>query len=488
MSDYNPINSLINNLEIEHVYFCAGARNSSLLNNFKGIQIHLCLDERSASFSALGHAKLSNKPVIICTTSGTAVAECFSAMIEAYYSNIKLIMISADRPKRLHGTHAAQTINQIGIFNHYARSQFSCDINSFEKEEIHLLDRIKNKSEQSYPVHINIELDHLANNYLTSELHEKKVNPVLLSQGDLLDTIQTAKYPLALFTESSENHEMAFDELNRLYFPIHLEVTAGLENKTVNNPILFEKDLLSLYENHKLDLILKFGKTPISKLWRVLDCEQGKTKIVSIGTEAIGLPYGEKYSGGFDWKQLDSYLPDLSLSEMNEKRKHVLFNLLEKYSLSEAAVFHKIKNEIPSNDIVYIGNSMPIRYWQMMCLTRRETYAARGANGIDGQISQAMGMANGTDKNIHCVIGDLTFLYDFSVLAFEIPNNLTIHVINNSGGRIFERVDVSAKMIIEHEVEIKKLIQGFKSKHKVFEYFPDLNQTRFFWKEWDHGQ
>ncbi len=98
-------------MALAKIFFCTGARNHDLLKVFHNQSLKFEYDERMASFMALGLSKISDKPVGICTTSGTAVAQCLGAMLEAYYSELPLVLITGDRPKKLHGTGSPQTIS-----------------------------------------------------------------------------------------------------------------------------------------------------------------------------------------------------------------------------------------------------------------------------------------------------------------------------------------------------------------------------------------
>lgn len=121
---------------------CAGSRNSPLLAVLAQAEARLFsfVDERSAAFFALGRVKLQGRPAAVVTTSGTAVAELLPAVIEAHYSSLPLVLITADRPGRFHGSGAPQAIEQAGIFGPYAATS------------IESWDRTK-------PLHINIEFD-----------------------------------------------------------------------------------------------------------------------------------------------------------------------------------------------------------------------------------------------------------------------------------------------------------------------------------------
>jgi 2-succinyl-5-enolpyruvyl-6-hydroxy-3-cyclohexene-1-carboxylate synthase len=121
---------------------CAGSRNAPLLAALgdSGARLFSFVDERSATFFALGRSKQHGNPVAIVTTSGTAVAEMLPGAIEAYYSGVPLILISADRPARFRGTGAPQSIEQLGIFGVYAETS----LESWSR---------------SRPLHLNIEFD-----------------------------------------------------------------------------------------------------------------------------------------------------------------------------------------------------------------------------------------------------------------------------------------------------------------------------------------
>ena len=129
---------------------------------------------------------------------------------------------------------------------------------------------------------------------------------------------------------------------------------------------------------------------------------------------------------------------------------------------------------------------MPIRYWEMIWAGDVVTYASRGVNGIDGQVSTAVGIARACSSKVHCLIGDITFLYDFNIMVEKLPANLEIWVIDNKGGRIFERVNVSDKMILSEYLPLNELIPGGEFGHnKINIIAPSLSETRNFWEQWN---
>lgn len=447
---------VLKSLDPYMIFFCSGARNASLLEACQKYPIEFMVDERMAAFRALGVAKKTKKPVVICTTSGTAVAECLPAIIEAYYSGEQIIVVSADRPERLHGTNAPQTIIQGEVLKPFCRFLYHGKL-----DDIEILNF-------DYPMHLNIFIDHREKTY-TGSVKDIGVE-------DFKALVHNAKFPIALFTESNENFDVELRALNELNFPIYREASYQGENIEIFNEIKYEKELLQDLDDNKIDLVLKFGKTPFSKLWRVLDDPEKKVQIVSYKNKMIGLPYGVV---------LNEDLPSLEKRELNYESQTCLNSLLEEFPESEFGIFQQISHYIKSDDLVYVGNSMPIRYWQMLRRFDVKTYCSRGANGIDGQLSTALGLAYNTDEKVHCILGDLTFLYDLSSLYYEWPQNFQLYVVNNSGGRIFERVKVPKELVLEHTNKFSELFRFFDKEQQALEFIPNQDQTRNFWQAWD---
>jgi len=103
---------------------------------------------------------------------------------------------------------------------------------------------------------------------------------------------------------------------------------------------------------------------------------------------------------------------------------------------------------LPEDSVVYLGNSSVIRDFETVQTKKFRTYGNRGANGIDGQLSSAIGLANSMTEKVFCVLGDLTFLYDIGA-CMELPSNLEVYVLDNNGGRIFERVGINDETMLE---------------------------------------
>ncbi len=449
MLPIDNITSLLKELEVEQIYFCSGGRNASFLQILKeNFKVEIVLNEASAAFMALGYGKSSQKPVVVCTTSGTAVAECFPAMVEAYYSNIPLIIISADRPERLRFSHAPQAINQVEIFGEYARSFVNLSD-----------DKINIPSDVLFPLHINIEVDDRSPS-------DGKVN-----------FLAAYKAPLIIISECAFITDTDMDMLKDLSGHVYIECLSNYKNLNLSNIIQQEKIMLNNFAKNTYDVIIRIGRTPISKLWRVLDSSDSFVPVYTIGEFASGLSYESKINSLSDL--------DLSDSQLVAPFPISIQTTIGKYPSSEIAILTDIMNSLNKKDIVFVGNSMPIRYWQMIDTTENKILASRGANGIDGQIATAIGIARSTRSKVHCIVGDLTFLYDLGVFVNSIPKNLIIHVLNNKGGRIFEQINLDQEIILEHDLAVRDLIPT-SSKH-VFEYFVDNTETALFWEDWNNA-
>lgn len=479
------MNSLINILkdhEVETVFFCSGSRNASLeLGLSKNFELYHCYEERQAAFMALGQAKYTKKPVVVCTTSGTAVLECISALAEAYYSDVKLIILSADRPKRLQNTAAPQTIDQVTPLRPFVKTQIDTTLQDLDKLSL------------SFPAQINLQIDDSNREY-----------PCNLEFVDKVSFSNFIKNKRALFIVTSgynpnDLKKIVESMINANHF-VHLDKSANVNlDYEVNNIIYSDKACDKLINENLVDCVIRIGHTPLVKLWRDLDRLYVDLDVFHIDPRGF-----QALARGDVWK-LD-YSDINILNELIEKNnfKKIDFKdvspneLLKKYHYSEPTFFYNLSNLIEKDSIVYLGNSMPIRYWQLVSQRSDVTVlSSRGANGIDGQISTAIGIAKKSTKNVYTILGDITTLYDIGALTQMLPKNFKLVILNNKGGRIFEQIGKSGGIVNEHDNYLTNLISGFNIstakfnepnqlslQAQVIELLPELEQTRLFWKEW----
>lgn len=444
------------NLGVEEVYFCSGSRNHSLKSLFeKHFALTFHFDERVSSYMALGSAKITKQPVVVCTTSGTAVGECLPAMIEAFYSNTPLIMISADRPARLRYSSAPQAINQKDIFKNFVKSSFCGKI-----EDYNLKDKL------DFPYHINLEIDDsikkLPENFECQNL----------DLAEFEKHFNQSQSPLVLFTESDDELTSYFEQFTRLGCYLYKECTANIKDQA-DLLIRYDHTLVKLLKSNHFDLIIKLGKTPLSKIWRLLDNTHTDLKVISmVDSGHVGLAKAYRLSA-------QPVFENLTPKKLNTIIEADLETYAFDFPNSEYSILRNIINEISMPAKIVLGNSMPVRYGQMIGSDKHQFYAMRGANGIDGQISFAIGFAKKTVGPVVLLIGDLTFLYDISALLVGLPENLSIHVLNNRGGRIFERIGIHDEIILEHNWNLDNISKALHPSQIIIHPIDNFQTTQF---------
>lgn len=461
--------------DLRDIYFCTGARNHDLLELILNPLFEL--DERVASFKALGHAKMGLGPGSICTTSGTAVAECIPAMLEAFYSNLPLILITGDRPKKQHGTGAPQTLHHEELTRSCRRSYFEIelkDLSSFSVTDV------------LYPLHLNVIVDDtISHNESVKESTEF---------GDFLDFLKAHSRPLFLFSHEEKGQRELVEKFSQLGIPFYAETLSGAHDLST---ISSEAELLDLFKENAFDSVIRIGHTPLSKLWRLL--ETRLMPVVSFDSRNLSaLSYGLLFPFSGDWLMGNTEwwkaIEKIQGWETTKTRKDKNFinGLCEKYANSEQALISKTQSLIPEGAAVYLGNSLIIRNFETTQTKRFRVFGNRGVNGIDGQLSTAIGMARVMDEKLYCFLGDLTLRYDLGAMA-DIPQNLHVVIINNKGGRIFESLNLDPRIILSHEKNFQGLAQAFSlsysrelkdfSKVQLLELITDLEAGRQFQRE-----
>lgn len=419
--------------DIERVYFCAGARNHKLKNMFKSSALCFELDERSAAFKALGSSK-AGKLSAICVTSGTAVAQCLPAMIEAYYSNTPFILISADRPLRLRGTGAAQTIEHFAVTSGYAQAQV-------ELVDTHAKDTCFELG--ASPMHINILVD---------EDHTRENQVKKAAEGALQTFLNTYERTLFLISHDTFSLREITQELLSKTRLLYAETLSGAKDLS---PIANEFELLALYREGAFDSIVRIGHTPLSKLWRIIDTKE--IPVFSLDPRGLsGLSHGELSDLGYE------VLKDLEIKPV-EFESRFSWEALKRFPNSQMSILKQWQESAQENSFVYLGNSSVIRDFEAVQTKAFRIFGNRGANGIDGQLSTAIGMANELDAKLTCFLGDLTFMYDLSA-AFDLPKTLEVVVLDNQGGRIFERIGINDEILLPQAARFKQLPLGDQIK------------------------
>lgn len=500
---------------VEDILLCAGARNSPLvvcLEKARNVSIYNFFEERSAGFFALSLAQRKNKPVAIVTTSGTAVAELIPAAVEATYSGTPLIFVTADRPRDYRGTGAPQAIDQVGIFFKYVET---CKDIEFLDEDLDL-----SMWTRSAPIQINVCFNEPLIDGDISTLDfalETKIQPTFASFESKQNIV--LEQPVVIATGLTiEQARLVAPQLAILGAPIYAEATSNLRNDlSLQNLFLKSGDAVvrKIFEKGFCKSVLRIGGVPTLRFWRDLEEIFREVPVTSVSDlEWTGLARPSRQLVGLKniTKVKANWTEDLRSNafQLDQNRYNELCELLKKYPKSEASLISNLSQPVEGKAF-YIGNSLPIREWDLVCPFQRGpslNMANRGANGIDGQVSSFLGMAKGETANSEAsmaecwaMVGDLTAMYDLSGLwasKFLSDTQLRLVVINNSGGMIFKNMFGKEIFLNQHEHEFSKWAAMWSwgyfkcteiptemklDHHSIIEVVPDSSQTEAFNQE-----
>ncbi|MDC1237958.1 2-succinyl-5-enolpyruvyl-6-hydroxy-3-cyclohexene-1-carboxylic-acid synthase [Polaribacter sp.] len=452
---------------IETVVISPGSRNAPLTIGFsshKEIETLSVVDERCAAFFALGIAQQTRKPVAVLCTSGSALLNYYPAVAEAFYSNIPLVIISADRPKHLIDIGDGQTIRQENVFaNHILFSANLIENTKYKTRNSQLIgEALQVAISQQGPVHINVPFDEplyetvpvlkaynfphislssLDNSHINYEklskswnVAEKKMILVGVNYPDadlhsLMD-LYAEDDSVLILTETTSNlhHDKAIDSIDQLIFSL-----SDTE-----------------FQELKPDILITFGGMIISKRikkflrdyqpkehWNI-DARNATNTFLCL-SEFIQIKPVDFFSHFNEFiRPLKSDYQSKWLNFRDERReKHEAYFETIKYS--DFSVFEQALNSIPDDCQLQISNSSIIRYAQLFSMKANvNVFCNRGTSGIDGSTSTAIGAAYATEQQTVFITGDLSFFYDGNGLwNSNIPKSFRIIIINNSGGGIF---------------------------------------------------
>lgn len=447
------------------------------------------LDERSASFFALGLAKRTHRPVALVCTSGSALANYMPAVVEASMSGTPLLLLTADRPPELQDCNSGQTIDQIKLFGQYVKHFHNLALPDTDRFD-YLRQTLVHGVAQSLqpcpgPVHLNVPFrdplapEEGAEPICTEEVLEKAATVITrpteaVTTFSGFDTVAVerlmshTKGIVVVGTENPPCGDEAFADAvaiisRRLGWPVLADVLNPLRNHAGENDALVTTYDAFLRSEAAAALqpsaVLQIGNLPTSKVLRAWLCELEASSFLltrlsdntdplhRVATPLYGdahalaemLPHQQAHADWVEsWKQVESNYRarlDRQLDSMEERFEGKVAWLLSQYAPIGASVF--------------LANSMSVRYGEYFWKPggRGITICCnRGANGIDGTLSTAMGMAHGGKPAI-LLTGDLAFLHDSNgLLAKEqMRGSLTIVLINNAGSGIFEYLPIAAQ-------------------------------------------
>ena len=454
--------------EIDTVVISPGSRNAPLtvgFSNHKDFKTISLVDERSAAFFALGIAQQTKRPVAVLCTSGSALLNYYPAIAEAFYSNIPLVVISADRPKHLIDIGDGQTIRQENVFeNHILFSANLIENPRFKARNSQLLvEALQVATSNQGPVHINVPFDEplyetvkTLENFHFPHISMSSVDNSHVNYSFFGDVWNAAKKKIILvgvnYPDEKINELMHFyaDDSSVL---ILTETTSNLHHKNVVDAI--DQLIFSLsdaeFKALQPEVLITFGGMVISKKVKQFlrkyppkhhwDIDSKKaTNTFFCLTEFIQqdpIAFFETFHKQVNKVATDYQQKWLRLRDEKRAKHHGYLSTIEH---SDFKVFEQVLESIPAHSNLQVSNSAIIRYAQLFSIKKSiNVFCNRGTSGIDGSTSTAIGAAFSSEKQTVFVTGDLSFFYDSNALwNAHIPANFRIIIINNSGGGIFK--------------------------------------------------
>ncbi|MCL4127692.1 UNVERIFIED_CONTAM: hypothetical protein GTU68_013286 [Idotea baltica] len=489
---------------IKHIIISPGSRNAPLTIGFSNDDYFRCysiVDERCAAFFAMGIAQKTKNPTAVVCTSGSALLNYYPAVAEAFYSDIPLLVLSADRPKHLIGIGDGQTINQKNVFeNHILYSTnlkldldlenkletllgLKKSIQDFNAEEINKAINIS--VTQNGPVHINIPF----NEPLYETVDVLNINPTVIKPQKVSLNIEKHLIDQCISTWSFSKRKLVLIGVNQINTinKSYLEALAEDDSiivftettSNINNDAFFpsiDKIIAPLstsdFEKLQPEIVLTFGGLIVSKKikaflrtykpkhhWHV-DLKKANDTFFSLNLFLKTSPdyFLSKLLSAAKHVKSD-YRPYWNTIKTNRNDKHQTY--LDGVAHSDLKAFHYILKAIPNNTVLQLGNSSTVRYAQLFDLNKTlEVYCNRGTSGIDGSTSTAIGFAVASHKQTTLITGDISFFYDSNALWNNyIPKNFRIILINNSGGGIFR--------ILPGDKNTEAFTTFFETKHEL---------------------
>ena len=448
---------------VQHIVISPGSRNAPLTIGFTNNPFFKCYsiaDERCAAFFALGIAQQLQEPVVVVCTSGSALLNYYPALAEAFYSQIPLVVISADRPQNKIDIGDGQTIRQKNVFANHSLYNANLQENVSTENDNHIQMALHVAVTKKGPVHINAPFEEP----LYETVSELQVQPEIVdfntesksfSLGNsTIETWNKATKKLVLVGELFPNslEQKYLDALaNDPSVVVLTEKTSNLHHPTFIDQIdtLITPFTDEDFKAFQPEILLTFGGMVVSKRikaflrkykpthhWHVDELRAYDT--FGALTNHFGTKINTFLSQLLTEETIESsYQSSIATIWKDRVAKHQEYTA--KIPFSDFKVFDFICQNVPKNSQLQVSNSSAIRYLQLFDLDKSiQVFCNRGTSGIDGSTSTAIGAALASDLPTMLITGDISFLYDSNALWNNyIPKNFKIILLNNCGGGIF---------------------------------------------------
>ena len=514
----------LHKLGVKNAVLCPGSRNTSLVfgcNREKKIKRYNLVDERSAGFFALGLSKITDSPVAIITTSGTAVAELYPAIVEAYFQRIPVIICTADRPPELQNCGTNQTINQKNIFKNHVRYFVNLGVPGINAGDFKRILTLTKKAlsiatvRDAGPVHINFpfrkpfEPDTFSDN-LTNEtmefLSSKNIFPQISDiskysslNNKIREELYSAEKGIIIFNKKNPSQrtlKLVTKLSDKLNFPILNDGTSGIrffrdKKNVINNAsAIFGSEFFSTKFNP--DIILQFGEASVSNsLLNFYEKSSAKKYLIN--------KFGDINDPSRTYKKIfrsstvhfcESILKHVkrqseqnifseNLLKTDKEVETIKSDFLKKCKVNfEGKIISEVTKNLPLETVLFVSNSMPVRDFDLFVSANNSdisVFTNRGASGIDGINSTALGIASQSQTPTLLITGDLSFYHDLNGLLASYKYNipLVIVLINNNGGGIFDMLPVAGYKNIFNDnfktptnLNFKPFVEGYGGIYK----------------------
>ncbi len=472
---------------VQHVAVSPGSRSTPMTvaaDRTHGLELTMHLDERSGGFFALGLARASRRPVAVLCTSGTAAANYLPAVVEAFHSGVPLLVLTTDRPPELRGIGAPQAIDQVELYGTHTRWTANVGTAGIETpgEAASLAHQavVRATRPAPGPVHVNIGLreplepptqDPPPIGLLPMPPEHATVEP-----GPLLELLETERGLLVAgpMDPDARGVETIAELSRRIGWPILADPASGLRRgpHTSHAPVVAGGDHLlrsSWADDHRPDVVIQLGAMPTSKGYRLWLDRVGTDRLVAVdhlgrfpdaaqrvtdrvaaepgllASELLDRLGGAERSGPWAtaWTDADSTAMSTVLA------------IADDGPFDEPGVVTAMHRCLTAGANLVVANSMPIRDLDAFLPTDERPLriiANRGANGIDGMASTALGVAAGSSEPTVLFTGDLALLHDLGGLLAtrRLGLDLTVVLVDNDGGGIFSFLPIADSDHVNH--------------------------------------
>ncbi|MDP9727432.1 2-succinyl-5-enolpyruvyl-6-hydroxy-3-cyclohexene-1-carboxylic-acid synthase [Alicyclobacillus sp. TC] len=514
---------------VEQIVISPGSRSAPLAILFARsgqFRIWTHLDERSAGFFALGLARASGKPVALLCTSGTAVANYHPAVVEAKYGQVPLLVLTADRPSELWQSGANQTIDQVKIFSSdakwFAQAPLPEDSESMQLAFRHLAMRAVQHAKRlpEGPVHLNFPFREPLLPLKDAFSHIEPFDARKVSTGFIVPADEEIEYFSQLLKQSErpliitgpmyngEDARALAIFADQAGIPVLADVLSQVRNYAHQAPILTYGDWLARFWNSSHlpapDLIIRVGAPPTSKaIGQTFLANHRVTQVILDPTET----YADPFWTSSVWLPVrmsqwigHSALQDVQKSVVRQHWLHqwlaaeerlgriltdVMLNMADEANSLYEPLIARTAAEVWKSAI-FLGNSTVVRDWNTFSgiLQSSCVYGNRGASGIDGLVSSALGIAAIKGRTL-LALGDISLYHDLNGLLMAkleaLP--LTILLTHNNGGGIFHGLPQAAEEDVfplfetPHGLDYQSILQTYGGSHQVVSNLRELRQV-----------